>query len=72
MCPWNVRFARPTGDRELEVRPDVAQPDVAGLLAADPEAFTRQFGDTPFERPGAAGMQRNAAAVLANRAPARP
>jgi len=72
VCPWNVKFARPTGDRELEVRPDVAQPDLAGLLAADPEPFTRQFGDTPFARPGAAGMRRNAAAVLANRAPARP
>lgn len=72
VCPWNVKFARPTSDRELEVRRDVAEPDLIPLLAADPEAFARRFSDTPFERPGASGMRRNAAAVLANRAHAGP
>jgi epoxyqueuosine reductase len=67
VCPWNVKFARPTRDAELGVRPEVAEPDLAALLAGEPEAFQRRFGDTPFERPGVAGMRRNAAAVLANR-----
>jgi len=67
VCPWNVKFARPTRDREFAVRPDVAAPDVTALLESAPETFERRFGDTPFERPGAAGMRRNAAAVLANR-----
>ena len=71
VCPWNVKFARPTTDGELEVRRDVAEPDLVPLLAADSRSFTRRFGDTPFERPGVSGMRRNAAAVLANRAPAR-
>jgi len=67
VCPWNVKFARPTPDTELGVRPDVAAPELGTLLEGDPETFDRRFGDTPFERPGAAGMRRNAAAVLANR-----
>ncbi len=67
VCPWNVKFALPTCDVELNVRPDVAEPDLAALLDANPESFQRRFGDTPFERPGVAGMRRNSAAVLANR-----
>jgi epoxyqueuosine reductase len=66
VCPWNVKFAAATGDPELAVRPELAAPDLAALLAGTPEAFERRFGDTPFERPGLAGMRRNAAAVLAN------
>jgi epoxyqueuosine reductase len=67
VCPWNVKFAPPSADSELGVRPDVAAPELGALLEGDPETFDRRFGDTPFERPGAAGMRRNAAAVLANR-----
>ena len=66
VCPWNVKFALPTHDVELNVRPEVAEPELAALLDAKPDAFQRRFGDTPFERPGVAGMRRNAAAVLAN------
>ena len=35
----------------------------------DDAAFAARYGDTPFARPGRAGMRRNAAAVLAHRAP---
>ena len=67
VCPWNIKFARTTSDTELGVRPDVAHPDVAAFLDGEPEGFERCFGDTPFERPGLAGMRRNAAAVAARR-----
>jgi len=66
VCPWNERFARPTDDADLAPRPDLAAPDLRDLLAADAATFARRWGDTPFERPGLQGMQRNAAAVLAN------
>jgi epoxyqueuosine reductase len=72
VCPWNVKFARPTRDGELGVRPEVAGPDLTALLDGNPDAFQRGFGDTPFERPGVAGMRRNATAVLANRRRAHP
>jgi len=67
VCPWNVTFARPTRDAELAARPELAAPDPTALLGLDQDAFGHRFGDTAFERPGAAGMRRNAAAVIANR-----
>ncbi len=66
VCPWNVRFARPTEDLELAPRATIAAPDLPELLALDDHAFLARYGDTPFTRPGAAGMRRNAAAVRAN------
>ena len=72
VCPWNVRFAEPTADAELAARPALVAPDpvelsVAGGSSDESDAFDRRYGDTAFERPGAAGMSRNARAVLANR-----
>ena len=72
VCPWNVTFAAPTSDPELAVRGEVAAPEPAALQIAAPEEFERRFGDTAFERPGAAGLRRNAAAVAANRRAAPP
>jgi epoxyqueuosine reductase len=72
VCPWNVTFAEPTCDPELAPRGEVAAPDLATLLAAAPDELERRFEDTAFERPGAAGLRRNAAAVAANRERAAP
>ena len=63
VCPWNVSFARSATDAELAPRADVRAPDLAALLEMDEDAFTHHYGDTPFARPGLAGMRRNAAAV---------
>ncbi|HEU5260723.1 MAG TPA: tRNA epoxyqueuosine(34) reductase QueG [Gemmatimonadales bacterium] len=65
VCPWNVKFARATSDPELAARPELAAPELATFLEGDAAGFDRRFGDTPLERPGFAGMRRNAAAVLA-------
>jgi epoxyqueuosine reductase len=65
VCPWNVSFAQVTADRDLAPRAEVAAPDLRRLLDMDEQEFARRYGDTPFERPGHAGMRRNAAAVLA-------
>jgi len=67
VCPWNVKFARPTSDPELAPREDVVAPDLAELVRLSDETFTHRYGDTPLARPGPAGTRRNAAAVLANR-----
>ena len=69
VCPWNVSFARATADPDLAPRAEVAGPDLDVLATIDEEEFSRRYGDTPFERPGAAGMRRNALAVRANRTP---
>jgi epoxyqueuosine reductase len=64
VCPWNVNFARGVADAELAPRSDVQAPDLPALLEMGEDAFARRYGDTPFARPGLAGMRRNAAAVL--------
>ena len=64
VCPWNVSFARETTDPELAPRADVVEPDVRALATMTDDEFQRRYGKTPFTRPGASGMRRNAAAVL--------
>ena len=64
VCPWNVSFATGAADPALAPRADVQAPDLHALLEMDENAFARQYGDTPFARPGLRGMRRNAAAVL--------
>lgn len=66
VCPWNVRFAGATTDREFASRRDTAHPDPVELLRLDDAAFASRYGDTAFERPGVEGMRRNAEAVLEN------
>jgi epoxyqueuosine reductase len=68
VCPWNVKFAVPATDPALAPRPELRAPDLAALLAADEAEFHHRYADTPFARPGAAGMRRNVAAALANHA----
>jgi epoxyqueuosine reductase len=65
VCPWNVSFAKTTIDPELAPRADVAAPDLAAFAEMDEAEFQRRYGDTPFERPGLAGMRRNARATRA-------
>lgn len=66
VCPWNVTFARPTSDSELLPRADLRAPDLAALLTSDDGDFRRRYADTPFGRPGPAGMRRNAQTALTN------
>jgi epoxyqueuosine reductase len=66
VCPWNVRFARPTTDAEFASRSDVAHPDIAALASLSETEFAARYADTAFERAGADGLRRNAEAVLAN------
>ena len=59
VCPWNHRFAEQTAVEEF--RP-VHRLDGAGpgyFDAMDETEFAARFGDSPFSRPGLAGMRRN-------------
>jgi epoxyqueuosine reductase len=59
VCPWNQRFAQPTGLPEFEPtgRLSGAGPDYFEHMSE--EEFSDRFGDTPLERAGLAGMRRN-------------
>ena len=64
VCPWNVSFALATTDPRFAPRAEVQTPELSALPEMDEDAFARRYGDTPFARPGLAGMRRNARAVL--------
>ena len=64
VCPWNIRFAEPTGRAEFQPRDDLPKDDPSLFERMDEAEFTRRYGDRPFERPGLAGMRRNLRAVF--------
>src|SRR5690348_17855335 len=44
----------------LAPRPELSTPAAASFAALDQEEFHQRYRDTPFSRPGLAGMRRNA------------
>lgn len=64
VCPWNQRFATPTSVAGLRPRRTLAGADERFFETMDDDEFSRRYGDTPFERPGLAGMRRNVRAAL--------
>lgn len=66
VCPWNHKFATEANDARLGMDPDRAFEDLGSLIQIDDEEFENRFGWTPFERPGAHGMRRNAEIVAKN------
>jgi epoxyqueuosine reductase len=66
VCPWNIKFASPTTESRFAVRREVVEPDLEALARMEGETFEQTYSDTAFERPGAAGIARNARQVLAN------
>jgi len=63
VCPWNERFAPVTTDSALAPRPELVAPAPTTFADLDEDEFTRRYHDTPFSRPGLAGMRRNAKAA---------
>ncbi|MEX0692235.1 MAG: tRNA epoxyqueuosine(34) reductase QueG [Gemmatimonadales bacterium] len=57
VCPWNQKFASSAGAMEMTPRLAWLRRDVFTDMSA--EEFGIQYGSTPLERPGLAGMRRN-------------
>jgi epoxyqueuosine reductase len=66
VCPWNVRFAVETRESRYLARPASDWPTLAEIAAMTEREFDDAFGETALERPGRAGLARNAAVVLEN------
>jgi epoxyqueuosine reductase len=64
VCPWNHKFAQPAIDPVLEHEPRLATVDLKEMAEISDGEFDRRYGWTAMERPGAAGMRRNARTVL--------
>lgn len=65
VCPWN-RFAPKTASEEFLPLPERNPMDCQRLLEMSREEFDAEFSGSPLERPGYAGLRRNAAIVLGN------
>jgi epoxyqueuosine reductase len=66
VCPWNGRFAAETRESRYLARPASDWPTLAEIAAMTEREFDDAFGETALERPGRAGLARNAAVVLKN------
>ena len=66
VCPWNVRFAAETREPRYRARPASDWPTLAEIVAMTERSFDDAFGETALERPGRAGLARNAAVVTEN------
>lgn len=67
VCPWNVKFARPTTVPEFRDRGDPDRRDPAVFEAMDETEFRRRYADTPLARPGLDRMRRNVRLAVASR-----
>jgi epoxyqueuosine reductase len=63
VCPWNERFAAPTGVPEFRPRQEWANAGPAFFDEIQEEEFDLRFGDTALSRPGLGRMRRNWAAA---------
>jgi epoxyqueuosine reductase len=59
VCPWNQRFAQPTGVTEFLPRGWQVRGEPEFFQNMTEQEFASRFGDTPLERPGLEGMRRN-------------
>ncbi len=70
VCPWNVRFARPSNVPEFAARAAIAGKDAvtlaSDLLVMTQEEFGAPFKGSPMKRARLAGLQRNSSVVLGN------
>jgi len=66
VCPWNTKFASVVIDPVLQLDPSRAFVDLAMLIEMSDVEFVEKFEWTPIERPGPAGMKRNARIAAEN------
>lgn len=67
VCPWNVRFAKPTTVAEFEDRDDPDRADPTAFERMTEAEFQARFADTPLARPGLERMRRNVRLAVASR-----
>lgn len=65
VCPWN-RFAREGALMKAHAKPNLATPDLIGLLTLDEAGFKDRFAATPVLRAKRRGLVRNVCVALGN------
>lgn len=64
VCPWNIRFARPTPEPAFQPRPLNRKPQADELMALDEEAFREHYRKSPVKRTKITGLRRNVESAL--------
>lgn len=59
VCPWNVKFARPSGEAAFAPRAENVDRPLAELAAMGEDDFRRRFRKSPVKRAKWAGFLRN-------------
>jgi epoxyqueuosine reductase len=65
VCPWNRKSPRKS-DPAFQPRDDLNPADLTHILELNEKGFRDTFGETALDRPGRAGLLRNAAIVMGN------
>jgi epoxyqueuosine reductase len=63
VCPWNLKFARPTGEPGFRPREGFVNPPLTEWEGMTAEEFDETFRKSPVRRTKHAGLQRNIAIV---------
>lgn len=64
VCPWNIKFARPTSEAEFQPRPLNQDPNPKVLMALTEEEFKIHYRKSPVKRTKLAGLHRNIQHVI--------
>jgi len=67
VCPWNRKFATPTGEDRFAPREGHLEPDLAEWSRLDPVEFRRRFSGSPIQRAKHEGLRRNIQIILQDR-----
>jgi epoxyqueuosine reductase len=66
VCPWNVRFSRPSGEAQFSARPFLDPPLLESFLALGADGYSIRLSHSPLKRARRRGLVRNAAVVAGN------
>jgi epoxyqueuosine reductase len=64
VCPWNIKFARPSQEEAFQPRPLNRKPQADALMALDEETFREQYRKSPVKRTKLTGLRRNVTMAL--------
>jgi epoxyqueuosine reductase len=64
VCPWNMKFARPSPEAGFQPREGQAAPRLTSWAAMTAEEFAARFAGSPIRRAKFAGLLRNISIVL--------
>ncbi len=66
VCPWNLRFASPSGETIFSNDQSTDRPEIAAGLRIDSHEFNRRFKNSPIQRARRKGFLRNLSVVAGN------